>query len=128
MFSYFGSATAGQLAVIGPPQRRRWTLGFWKDPADFNRPGDVEVNLLQITSVQEDPGRSEVFVVSYIDQNRVDTRVLFRRTDRSRDVWVHLLTMHISAVRELKGGVNSIGANSMKHSRSKKDDRGSRSP
>lgn len=101
-FSSWGVATPGQLAVLGPPHRRRWTLGFWNNPADFGRPGDVEVDLMRISSVQEDPGRSEVFVISYADQNRVESRVLFRRTDRSRDVWVQLLTMHISAVREQK--------------------------
>jgi len=100
-FSYFGVATPGVLAMIGPPARRRWTLGFWKDPADFGRAGDVEVDLMRISSVQEDPGRSEVFVVSYLDANRVESRILFRRTDRARDVWVHLLTMLISAVREV---------------------------
>jgi len=100
-FSYFGVATPGQLAMVGPPARRRWMLGFWKDPADFSRASDVEVDLMRISSVQEDPGRSEVFVVSYLDANRVESRILFRRTDRARDVWVHLLTMHISAVREM---------------------------
>jgi len=106
-FSYFGVATPGLLAVLGPPQRRRWTLGFWQDPHDVSRPGDVEVDLMRISSVQEDPGRSEVFVISYADQNRVESRLLFRRTDRARDVWVHLLTMHISGVREMRQQRNS---------------------
>merc|ERR1719362_2699265 len=57
---------------------------------------------MHILSVQEDPNRSEFFVVSYMDQDRVDSRSLFRRIDRPRDVWVHLLMMHISAVRENK--------------------------
>lgn len=106
-FSYFGVATPGVLAVLGPPHRRRWTLGFWQDPAELSRPGDVEVDLMRISSVQEDPGRSEVFVISYADQNRVESRLLFRRTDRARDVWVHLLTMHISGVREMRQQRNS---------------------
>lgn len=126
-FSYFGVATPGVLAVIGPPARRRWTLGFWKDPADFSQPGDVDVDLMRISSVQEDPGRSEVFVISYLDVNRVESRVLFRRTDRARDVWVHLLTMHISALREMHQ--QRQGEMSMRPSKSKRgdDQQGSRS-
>lgn len=101
-FSTFGVANRGKLAVVGPPTRRRWHLGFWTDPTDFGEPGVLEVDLMHILSVQEDPNRSEFFVVSYMDQDRVDSRSLFRRIDRPRDVWVHLLMMHISAVRESK--------------------------
>jgi len=120
-FTYFGVTVPGMLAMLGPPQRRRWTLGFWKEPHDYSRPGDLEVDLMHISSVVEDPGRSEVFVVSYADTNRVESRVLFRRTDRARDVWVSLLGLHISAVREMKDARAQTSASFKKESPSIRD-------
>lgn len=102
LFSSWGEPSPGILSILGPPQRRRWTLGIWKDSYELKNAhrGVTEVDLMRVTAVQADPGRSEVFSISYVDNNRVQDSLLMRRTDRSRDLWVELLTMMVSTVRE----------------------------
>lgn len=104
VFSSWGSTQVSTMSVSGPPDRRRWTLGLWSDRAALEKgeAGDVEVDVMRIAAVQADPGRSEVFVIFYVDNNRVQHELMLRRRDRSRDVWVELLKMLISTLRDLK--------------------------
>ena len=46
----------------------------------------------QVLSVQPDPARSEVFIINYLEKNKVKQRLTFSRIDRSRDIWVEMLT------------------------------------
>jgi len=106
-FGSWGSRSTVYAAVQGPPQTKKFTLGFWKSEADFARGAkpDPEVPMLKILSVQPDPHprRSEIFVIQYVDpQDKLKKRLTLRRIDRSRDVWVEILTKLIKLLHEHK--------------------------
>mmetsp|Transcript_49256 Transcript_49256/g.77899 ORF Transcript_49256/g.77899 Transcript_49256/m.77899 type:complete len:353 (-) Transcript_49256:246-1304(-) len=93
LFEGLGNTTNCYVAVLGPPTTRRWTLGFWHDKRDFEarRPAFKEIPLLKVQSVQADPSRHHVFVMTYFDDDRITVTLNLRRVDRARDVWVEIL-------------------------------------
>lgn len=103
-FGTFGEKVTSYLGIRGPPKARRFAMGFWKDERQFEADKDPweEIDILRITGVKPDPGRPEVFFIYYIDDNRVRQSVACRRVDRTREVWVKLLTMFISEVHAIK--------------------------
>jgi len=61
-----------------------------------------EVSVMRVTSVQADPGRSDVFRISYVDKARLQQHLVLRRVDRSRDSWIELLQELIKTARQRK--------------------------
>ena len=62
-----------------------------------------EIDLLHIQSVQPDPTRTNVFVVTYYNKDskaRVSEKLVFRRIDRARDVWVEMLQLLITKAHD----------------------------
>lgn len=106
-FGSWGSRSTVYAAVRVPPETKKCMLGFWKSQGDFARGGqpDPEVDMLKILSVQPDPHprRSEVFVIQYVDPgDKLRKRLTFRRIDRTRDVWVEILSKLIKLLHEQK--------------------------
>lgn len=103
-FGLLGEKQPCVLGVRGPPKQRRFVMGLWKDMKSFDGGADatVEIDLLRVTGVRPDPGRAEVFFIYYVDENRVRQNCTLRRVDRTREVWVKLLTMLISELHALK--------------------------
>merc|ERR1719264_2016014 len=105
MFGSWRSQDQVFVAVMFPPESKRYILGIWKDKADYERgvKANPEIDLLKIISVQQDPGRSEVFVMNYIESGtKAKKRLTFRRLDRARDVWVDMFQLLIKLVHEQK--------------------------
>jgi len=101
MFGHsFGGTTNVYVAVRGPPDSRQWIVGVWNDKEEFERraKGILEIDVKRIRSVQQDPGRSNVFCINYFDHNRVVTKRSFRIIDLNRDVWVNMLKMMVGEV------------------------------
>eukprot|EP00933_Yihiella_yeosuensis_P050014 TRINITY_DN47778_c0_g1_i1.p1 TRINITY_DN47778_c0_g1~~TRINITY_DN47778_c0_g1_i1.p1 ORF type:complete len:366 (-),score=83.11 TRINITY_DN47778_c0_g1_i1:184-1281(-) len=104
MFGSWGRSSTVWAVVRGPPHGKKYTLCIYKDEKSMKK-GDSptsEIPLLKVLSVQPDPARSEVFILNYVDANKVKKRDVFRRVDRGRDVWVEMLTILITMVREEK--------------------------
>jgi len=104
MFGSWGSRETVYIAIRGPPDVRKFSLGVWKDKMEFERGVKAypEIDLLRIVSVQPDPGRTEVFVMNYLDSGKVKKRLTFRRLDRARDVWVEMFQLLIKLVHDQK--------------------------
>ncbi|CAK9100157.1 unnamed protein product [Durusdinium trenchii] len=103
-FGSWGRRDPKWICVRGPPDQKRHTLCIYKDESQC-RKGDnpeVEVELLKVLSVQPDPARKEVFIINYLEKNKVKQRLTFSRIDRSRDIWVEMLTLLITMIREEK--------------------------
>lgn len=103
-FGMVGEKQPAYVGVRGPPKNRGFKLGIWKEEKTFadGRDGKLEIDILRITGVKADPNRAEIFFIYYIDDNRVRQNVCLRRVDRTRDVWVKMLTMFISEVHALR--------------------------
>lgn len=103
-FGSWGRRDSVWIAVRGPPDQKRYTLCIYKDESSCNKGGnpEVEVELLKVLSVQPDPARSEVFIINYLEKNKVKQRLTFSRIDRARDIWVEMLTLLITMIREDK--------------------------
>eukprot|EP00434_Breviolum_minutum_P009635 symbB.v1.2.008484.t1/scaffold535.1/size190655/4 len=103
-FGSWGRRESVWIAVRGPPDQKRYTLCIYKDESSCNKGGnpEVEVELLKVLSVQPDPARSEVFIINYLEKNKVKQRMTFSRIDRARDIWVEMLTLLITMIREEK--------------------------
>jgi len=104
MFGSWGSRTRVYVAVRGPPDMKRYFMGIWKDKSDFDKgvKPNPEIDLLRVMSVQPDPARTEVFMLQYLDQDKVKKKMQFRRLDRARDVWVEMFQLLIKQVHERK--------------------------
>jgi len=104
LFEGLGTTKKVYVAVIGPPVSRRWVLGIWDGPDDFEKHHQpkLEVDLMKIQGVKADPTRNHVFVVHCYDAQRVRMSLTFRRLDRARDVWVEILRLLVSKARESK--------------------------
>merc|ERR1719282_1216349 len=92
------------IAVRGPPQHRKFKLCIWKEHHDSvkgYRP-ELEVDLMKITNVIADPGRPDVFVIHYIASDKTKKKLMFRRIDRARDVWVEMFKILIKKIRKIK--------------------------
>jgi hypothetical protein len=104
MFEHLGKAFQVYLAILGPPASRRWVLGIWNSEAEFTEKKRAmkEVDLMRVQCVQADPTRPNVFILVYVNEHRVSSRLMFKRVDRARDVWVDLLRMVITKARDLR--------------------------
>lgn len=104
IFENMGKIDEVWVAVLGPPSTRRWIMGVWNDKNAFDRKykARIEIDLLRIEGVQADPTRENVFMVNYVDEHKAKKRMLFRRIDRARDVWVEMLQMLVSKARNAK--------------------------
>uniref|UniRef100_A0A7S1SAX5 CERLI1-like PH domain-containing protein n=1 Tax=Alexandrium catenella TaxID=2925 RepID=A0A7S1SAX5_ALECA len=102
MFGTLGSKRMVYVGVLGPPRRKKFTLHVWDSEHDFreDKPAQQEVDLLRVSSVAPDPGRSEVFTVSHVNKDKLPQKAVFQRIDRSRDVWVELLMILVGKVHE----------------------------
>lgn len=101
-FEGFGGTRHVYVAVRGPPDSRSWIVGVWSDKEDFERraKGIVEIDVKRIKGIQQDPMRSNVFVINFFDQNRDVQKECFRIIDLNRDVWVNMLKMMVLQVRK----------------------------
>lgn len=104
LFEGLGKSNAVYVAVLGPPESRRWILGIWKDKKDFmaKRPSIQEIDLLRVETVKGDPSRLHVFVINAYDATRTHKTFTFRRIDRARDVWVEILHLLVVQARAHK--------------------------
>lgn len=104
MFGAWGNKDSVYVGVRGPPDYKRYYLGVWKGQEPFERgcKGSPEIDLLKVTGVQPDPGRTEVFVLNYLDGHKVKKRLTFRRLDRARDVWVEMFQLLLKMMHEQK--------------------------
>mmetsp|Transcript_15259 Transcript_15259/g.43240 ORF Transcript_15259/g.43240 Transcript_15259/m.43240 type:complete len:350 (+) Transcript_15259:105-1154(+) len=101
-FGKWGRVDTVYVAARGPPAHKKFTLGIWSDQRahDAAKPMLDELEILRIESVVADPSRDDVFLLSYIQPDKVRKRMTFRRVDRSRDVWVDMLSLLIRKIRE----------------------------
>merc|ERR1712217_466790 len=99
-----GSKADVYVAVIGPPQKKKYALQIWKSEQDFKhgKACKDDIELLKVLSVAPDPSRSEVFVVTFMNESKVREKKMFVRTDRNRDVWVEMLQRCVTKVHEEK--------------------------
>jgi len=99
-----GTYSQVYVSVFGPPTSRRYILGLWDDKLSFKnrRPPRLEVDLLKVQSVQADPVRHHIFVLSYFDEHRICQYLSFRRKDRARDVWVEILQQSVHKIHEAR--------------------------
>mmetsp|Transcript_84150 Transcript_84150/g.223425 ORF Transcript_84150/g.223425 Transcript_84150/m.223425 type:complete len:362 (-) Transcript_84150:68-1153(-) len=105
MFGAWGAKETVFIGVRGPPNSKRYYLGVWKNQESFERAfnkGSPEIDLLRVTSVQPDPGRTEVFAVNYLDGHKVKKKLTFRILDRNRDVWVEMFMLLIKMMHDQK--------------------------
>lgn len=95
MFQGLGEARTVYIGINGPPHQRKYTLSVWdsKHAMDKLEHPLAEAEILKIRSVQSDPSRSNVFMVNYMDRDRIAQQLSFRRIDRNRDVWVEMLQL-----------------------------------
>jgi len=100
----FGSWGSKQRVYVAIHGIRKYQFGVWKDKSEFDRgaKANPDIDLLKIISVQPDPHRTEVFVLNYRDDMKLNRRLVFRRIDRTRDVWVDMFQMVIKMVHEQK--------------------------
>lgn len=97
------------VAAMGPPDHRKHCICIWQDyqAYDVRRKPQEEIDLLKILSVQPDPAKSEVFFIIYMPKRNEKRRLAFERVDRSRDLWVELLSVLVDKVRVLKDAQRS---------------------
>lgn len=102
MFGSFGNKSAVYVGVLGPPRRKRFALNLWESERDYREDRvPIEcIDLLRISAVTPDPGRHEVFLVSYVDKDKSQQKATFNRIDRGRDVWVEMLQILVTKVHD----------------------------
>jgi hypothetical protein len=108
-FGSWGTTRSGYLNILGPPEEKKFKVCLWDSEAQARAPKKkgggggapkLAVPVLRITSVLADPGRSDVFKITYVDHDKLSRNLVLRRLDRSRDAWTQLLQMLIEKVRE----------------------------
>lgn len=101
----FGSNSSQWVTIERPPASKKFKLCFWDNQTQSEsgkaKP-NLEILILKIQAVQPDPARSDVFSINYLDDGKTKNRVLLRRVDRGRDVWVEMLTLMAKLVHEYK--------------------------
>mmetsp|Transcript_18093 Transcript_18093/g.52714 ORF Transcript_18093/g.52714 Transcript_18093/m.52714 type:complete len:348 (-) Transcript_18093:437-1480(-) len=104
MFGKWGSRDTVYISVKGPPEVKRYCLGVWKDRGDIGQSLKALhiIDLLKIVSVQPDPGRNEVFVITFMTAEKTKKRLTFRRLDRSRETWVDMFQLLIKRIHDKK--------------------------
>jgi len=105
VFGSWGTKEQRYIAIKGPPDMKKYTMCVYKDNMEAEKSGKMikEINLMKVMGVSPDPGRNEVFMIQYLDENKVKQRLQCRRLDRARDVWVEMLQLlikHIHARRQ----------------------------
>mmetsp|Transcript_81454 Transcript_81454/g.141435 ORF Transcript_81454/g.141435 Transcript_81454/m.141435 type:complete len:348 (+) Transcript_81454:82-1125(+) len=102
LFEHLGKTHQVFISVLGPPSSKRWMLGIWNDQHEheLKHRAIKEVDLLKVQSVQADPTRANVFIITYVNEHRVSGRLMFRRVDRARDVWVEMLQIMVMKARD----------------------------
>jgi len=122
VFERLGNTRDVHVAVLGPPSSRRWVLGIWHDKRDFEakRSPSQEIDLLKVQSVQADPSRHHVFMITYHDSSHVRQALTFRRIDRARDVWVEILHIMVTKAHEQRQALKLRKSTSPGHERKTK--------
>jgi len=102
MFGTLGTCTKVYVAVSGPPATKKYIFSVFDDEKSHlkGEKPKLEVELMKILSVQEDPGRPDVFLVNYVDSRKNRERLSFRRLDLPTATWVELITKLIRLIRE----------------------------
>lgn len=102
MFGFLGSREVVHVAIRGPPAQRRYALCIFKDEKDATKSAKpaLEVDFLKILSVQDDPGRPDVFQIHYMDARKCQQHLAFRRLDLPTGTWVELISKLIKLIRE----------------------------
>lgn len=102
MFGALGLQSSVFAVVQGPPLQRKYVFAIFKDEKDVAKgvAPHVQIDLLKMVSVQEDPSRRDVFMISYVDARKIRDRIAFRRVDLPSSTWVELLTKLIRLLRE----------------------------
>jgi len=105
IFEGFGNRMSVFAGVLGPPDIRRWVLGFWSNEAEFvNRKGSPlrEIELLKVDAIRPDPHHQNGFLISYFDEKRLMHTVMLRTVDRGRDIWVENILLMVKKARAYK--------------------------
>lgn len=110
LFEGLGSTDTMFVGILGPPRSRKFAFGVWANDREYANAvaPRIQVDLLKIKSVQSDPERPNVFQLNYFDDARIARRLVFRRIDRPRDVWVELLQRIISRTHQLRKSVKDV--------------------
>jgi len=102
MFGTLGAKRHVYVGILGPPRRKKFALHIWDTERDYHsdKAPKETIELLRISAVAGDPGRSEVFTLSHVDSQKQQHKAVFERVDRPRDVWVELLQIIVTRVHE----------------------------
>lgn len=97
-----GGVSLVYAAVSGPPVQKKYCLCVYKDEKELSKGGQpqVQIELLKVLSIQEDPGRSDVFQINFVDNRKTRERVSLRRVDMPASTWVELLNKLVKLLRE----------------------------
>lgn len=101
LFGSLGS-TQSVFVTMSCPAPRKYMLCVFKDEKEYSRgskPTTV-IDMFKILAVEEDPGRSDVFHVAYMDNQKKQHRLNLRRVDLPTGTWVELLSKLIKLIRE----------------------------
>jgi len=103
-FKAWGTRVRVWLRVRMPSEgEKKYWLEIYNDEGEVGRkPPASQTDLMRVQSVQPDPGRDEVFIINYIDQQKTARRLTFASVHQGRNAWVELLTNTITLVREEK--------------------------
>jgi len=101
-FGTLGSKHPIYVGVLGPPRRKKFSLHIWGSEREYqqDKPPNECIDLLRVSAVAPDPGRPDVFLLSYIDKDTNHQKATFNRTDRGRDAWVELLQILVTKIHE----------------------------
>jgi len=91
-----------RLKAPSKNQTRYWLEIYQDEQGVDQKAPEVQVDLMKVQAVQPDPGRDEVFIITYFDKRKVKQRLTFAHVDRPRSSWVDLLTTAIKLIREEK--------------------------
>jgi len=101
-FGTLGSKRPIYVGVLGPPRRKKFSFHIWDSERSYqqDKPPNECIDLLRISAVAPDPGRADVFMLSYLDKDKQHHKATFNRIDRGRDVWVEMLQILVTKVHE----------------------------
>jgi len=96
--------SAEAIADAEARTKPKWRFAIWDSKAKWEACAipTQEIDLLRISSVQDDPDQRNSFVIKYFDESRQPQEMHFRRIERSRAIWVESLRNIISAAHEDK--------------------------
>jgi len=105
LYGIWGRVENAFVAVVREPGQI--SFGIWKDESSYQsgkRPRE-RINVLKVVSVQPETSSEDCFLLNVMVARGVKKRYRFERVDRSRDVWVDLLTLVVDAVRRKRDEV-----------------------